>query len=79
MCYLPENWKGAITAVSGSAGKKTLKFNAIRDLTLSEEIYRRELDLTSVSILSNKNRGRLASKQPTNCGKAKSKGKSKAC
>lgn len=65
--------------MSSSVGKKTLKFSDVKYLTLSKEIRRRKLGLTSRLILNTANSGRSTSKQPTNYGRSKFKGKSKAC
>ncbi len=60
---LPESWNATVTAVSSSSGSNKLKFDDVRDLVLSEEIRRRELDESSTSsVLHTESRGRNSTK-----------------
>lgn len=72
-----DSWNDPKTKTGGLTGKKMLNFNKVRDLFMSEQIHRRELDITPSSSLSEENRGRLISMN-SNQGKMKSKIKSKS-
>ena len=64
-------------AVSNSSGNEKLNYNDIRDLILSEEIHRRELEETSSFALNTEARGRSAGKN-SNRNRSQSKHRSKS-
>ena len=73
---LPESWSATVIAVSSSSGIAKLKMDNIRDLILSEDIRRKELEESSGSDLSTQSRGRSQQKGKNQIyGRSKSEGK----
>ena len=68
LASLPNSWEAMRMAMSNSAGKSKLKYDDIRDLILSEEVHKRDVNIDNAQdqafVTENKSRGR--SKGPTN-------------
>ena len=61
LAFLPNNWEAVRMTVNNFAGKKKLKYDDIRDLILSEEVWRRDENIDNAQdqafVTGNKSRG----------------------
>ena len=72
MSSLPESWDTVVATISNPQGFDKLKFDEIRDVVLSESIYKWKIENSLDNALSVDRRGRSKSKVPNN-GRSKSR------